>query len=189
MAGFWSPELYGKAWDFATMAHQGQSYGGKEKGMRIPYINHIGSVAMEILLAAQKTSASLDVDLAVSCALLHDVLEDTKHTYEELLVLFGQSVADGVAALSKDAGLPTKREQMLDSLERIKQQPREIWMVKLADRITNLYHPPFYWDAKRILAYQAEAQIIYDHLSSCDAYLAERLQEKILVYAGFAVGR
>ena len=45
----WCPEIFSRAWNFATIAHHGQSYGGIEEGTRIDYINHIGSVAMEII--------------------------------------------------------------------------------------------------------------------------------------------
>lgn len=61
-------------------------------------------------------------------------LIDTEATYEEVTSLFGKSVADGVNALTKNESLPAKHEQMMDSLTRIKMQPVEIWMVKLADR-------------------------------------------------------
>ena len=47
--------------------------------------------------------------------------------------------------------------QMADSLARIKQQPKEVWLVKLADRSANLGKPPHYWSAEKILAYRQEA--------------------------------
>ena len=74
---------------------------------------------------------------------------------------------------------------MRDSLHRIKQQPREIWMVKMADRITNLYHPPFYWTNEKILAYRDEALVIYQELYTANPQLAERLQQKIAAYPQF----
>ena len=42
MTNLWDPEIYLKAWHFATRAHDGQTYGGPEEGMRVAYINHIG---------------------------------------------------------------------------------------------------------------------------------------------------
>ena len=65
----WSPELFKKAWNFATIAHHGQTYGGHETGMKIDYINHIGSVAMEVIWALG-ASPDYDADLAVQCAIL-----------------------------------------------------------------------------------------------------------------------
>ena len=94
-------------------------------------------------------------------------------------------MADGVQALSKNTSLPTKAEQMRDSLDRIRQQPAEIWMVKMADRITNLYHPPHYWNNEKILAYRDEAQLIHDELLTADFGLAQRLQAKINAYPQF----
>jgi (p)ppGpp synthase/HD superfamily hydrolase len=142
----WSVDIYNKAWFFATVAHQGQTYGGPFAGMQIDYINHIGSVAIEILWTLNHSSAQYNVNLAIQCALLHDVLEDTKYTYKDIDERFGTEVANGVLALTKNKNIESREEKMLDSLTRIKQQPSEVWMVKLADRITNLYHPPYYWN-------------------------------------------
>lgn len=179
----WNQDIYSKAWDYATKAHHGQTYGGSNEGEQIDYINHISSVAMEIIWALQFDAAA-DGNLAVQCALLHDTIEDTPTTFETLSNLFGLNVAQGVLALSKKPDLP-KSEQLGDSLDRIKQQPREIWMVKLADRITNLYQPPFYWSNEKILSYQEEASKILDHLGSASSLLASRLKLKIDEYPRF----
>lgn len=48
------------------------------------------------------------------------------------------AVAGGALALTKDENIADKTEKIADSLHRIKLQPRESWMVKLADRVTNL---------------------------------------------------
>ena len=74
--------------------------------------------------------------------------------------------------------------QMVDSLERIKKQPREIWMVKMADRITNLQPPPKLWKSEKISRYREEALQIHQSLKSGSDYLASRLQEKIKRYPG-----
>ncbi|WP_373551466.1 hypothetical protein [Haliscomenobacter sp.] len=55
----------------------------------------------------------------------------------------------------------------------------------MADRITNLYHPPHYWDKTKIAAYRSEGQVIYDHLASADALMAQRLVDKIEAYQQF----
>jgi (p)ppGpp synthase/HD superfamily hydrolase len=125
-----------------------------------------------------------DPDLAVQCALLHDVLEDTPATYAEVAARFGVAVADGVLALTKNKALPSKAEQMADSLTRIRQQPSEVWIVKLADRITNLQPPPAHWDAAKIADYQAESGTILDALGEADGWMAERLRGKIAGYPG-----
>jgi (p)ppGpp synthase/HD superfamily hydrolase len=119
------------------------------------------------------------VHLAVQCALLHDVIEDTEVTYQHVVDTFGSAVADGVLALSKDKNLE-KMAQMEDSLRRIRQQPLEVWMVKLADRITNLQLPfPSYWDKEKIATYRREAITIHKALKDASPYLAHRLQMMI----------
>lgn len=181
----WSPEHYKKAWDFATRVHEGQSYGSPKKDKRIPYINHIASVAMEVIHALPSTTVQDDANLAVQCALLHDTIEDTDTTYQDIEKHFGKAVADGVQALTKNEELPSKQVQMEDSLLRIQQQPKAIWLVKLADRITNLSEPPYYWDSAKKKAYQKEAKLILDTLGLANRLLAKRLQEKIEEYNNY----
>lgn len=180
----WSPDVFTKAWHFATFYHRGQTYGGPVEGMQIDYLNHVASVAMETIWALPAVPTA-DGNLAVQCALLHDVIEDTAATYDLVLAHFGPDVATGVMALTKNPLLPTKTEQMNDSLQRIRQQPQEIWMVKMADRITNLYHPPYYWNQDRIKSYRQESIQIYQALYSANQALACRLAEKIEQYKDF----
>jgi (p)ppGpp synthase/HD superfamily hydrolase len=71
---------------------------------------------------------------------------------------------------------------MLDSISRIKNQPIEIWMVKLCDRITNLQAPPIHWDKNKIIQYQSEARLILNQLSEANHFLATRLKNKIIAY-------
>ncbi|MEM7129043.1 MAG: HD domain-containing protein [Chloroflexota bacterium] len=180
----WTQDVFIKAWDFATLAHHGQTYGGPNEGQRIDYINHVGAVTMEVIWALQFVN-DCDGDLAIQCALLHDVVEDTEYTIESVAQRFGNSVADGVAALTKDKTLATKQEQMADSLRRIREQPVEVWMVKLADRITNLSEPPFYWSDEKKSAYREEAVTIHRALHEANASLASRLSGKIEVYGQY----
>jgi (p)ppGpp synthase/HD superfamily hydrolase len=168
-------------WQRVTLLHSGQTYGGATRDLKVEYINHIASVAFEVSNALQYTD-SMDGDLAIKCALLHDTLEDTGFTVAELTQLYGEKVAAGVQALTKNNNLP-KEERMIDSILRIQQQPREIWAVKMADRICNLYAPPYYWNEAKKASYREEAMVIYTHLSSGNEYLAKRLLDKISAYA------
>lgn len=181
----WDRDLFSKAWEFAAIRHSGQTYGGKDEGVKIDYLNHLGSVYMEVMWALSQTEEKCDANLAVCCAVLHDILEDTPTTFEELEETFGVRIAKGVQALTKNTKLPSKENQMKDSLDRIKKQPKEIWMVKLADRISNLSAPPYYWDKQKIQSYKAEGQLIFDELSSCNKALRERLEQRIKEYARF----
>lgn len=175
---YWSPDRYLSAWNFAAAAHGDQ----KVPGSDIPYINHIGSVAMEVMNAVARSDRGvLDPNLAVQCALLHDVIEDSSVGIEEIRDRFGAAVADGVLALTKDLSIP-KKDQMRESLERIAQQPYEVWMVKMADRITNLQPPPPHWSMAKTRAYREEARLILERLGHANPTLATRLEEKILHY-------
>jgi len=164
-----------KAWFFASRVHKEQKYPGEQ----LPYVTHLGNVMLEIMGVASTLEKA---ELALCCAILHDTIEDTEVTYEELLKEFGEFVANGVMALTKNETLATKREQMLDSLERIKEQPREVWVVKMADRVANLGEPPHYWKLEKRESYRAEAQIIWDYLHEANEVMAERLKEKIDAY-------
>lgn len=184
MISNWSQDIFVKAWDFATLAHHGQTYGGPVEGQKFDYINHIGSVAMELIWALNNTPEA-NANLAIQCALLHDTIEDTQVTYEEVSSIFGKDVADGVRALTKNESLSTKHEQMLDSLKRIKMQPVEVWMVKLADRITNLSAPPFYWPKEKKINYREEALLIHKELHMANSLLSERLISRINSYQNY----
>lgn len=175
----WSQDEYIDAYLFAAKAHQGQVV----PGTGFPYIMHVNFVAMEVI-AALAVEKGHNENLAVQCALLHDVIEDTAITYEQVKAEFGQAVADGVLALSKDKNLD-KGLQLGDSLNRIQKQPQEVWMVKLADRITNLQHQPSYWTKAKIGHYREEACLIHDTLADASQLLAGRLLQKIETYKGF----
>jgi len=180
----WSIDEIQKIWQLASKLHNGQKYGGFSDGEQVEYLNHIGSVVFEVLNAIQHTE-NINSDLAIKCAILHDTIEDTAITYEKVKALFGHEVASGVLALTKNDKIEGSLEKMLDSLKRIKEQPIEIWAVKMADRITNLYEPPFYWKDEKKLMYMEEAETIYDELKDGNKYLAERLKTKIKEYSRF----
>ncbi|HUG53861.1 MAG TPA: bifunctional (p)ppGpp synthetase/guanosine-3',5'-bis(diphosphate) 3'-pyrophosphohydrolase, partial [Vicinamibacteria bacterium] len=104
-------------------------------------------------------------------------------TAEQLRAVFGPAVASGVSALSKNKVLP-KEQQLEDSLHRIREQPAEVWMVKLADRITNLQPPPAHWSKDKIAGYREEAIAIHTSLGEASSVLAGRLSQKIETYGG-----
>lgn len=175
----WSQDRYIAALRFAALAHGEQKVPGSE----MSYVVHISQVAMEVIAALSVENVG-DPDLAVQCALLHDVIEDTSTTDAQVEAAFGPAVAAGVQALSKDPALP-KAEQMADSLRRIQGQPREVWMVKLADRISNLEPPPSYWTRERIAAYGQEAAQIRAVLGATSPYLSARLAARTAAYGAY----
>lgn len=180
----WSIDELQNTWQLVSKLHDGQKYGGPKEGEKIEYINHIGSVTFEVLKAIEQTPG-MNASLALSCALLHDSIEDTPFSYEQVKDLLGAEVADGVMALTKNDALKGKDEKMTDSLARIRAQAKEVWAVKLADRICNLYAPPYYWNNTKKLAYIEEAKLILRELKEGNAYLAKRLEEKIEAYRQF----
>lgn len=180
----WSIDELQKVWHLAAKIHNGQKYGGQKQGEQIEYLNHIGSVTFEVL-AAVNVEKEMNADLAIRCAILHDSIEDTAQTYDKVEELFGKEVADGVMALTKNEEIEGKEEMMLDSLTRIKQQPKEVWAVKMADRICNLYAPPFYWTKEKKIKYQEEAKLIHRELKEGNRYLAQRLEKKIEDYTQY----
>ena len=162
MSNHWSQDTYIKAYRFAAEAHEGQLV----PGTNFPYLMHISLVAMEITAALSVEQVD-NPDLAIQCALLHDTIEDTDVIYDQVKEQFGTDVADGVMALTIDESIgpdlgkfERRWMQLEDYLSRIKQQPREIWMVKMADRITNLQPPPEYLDFLMIERYREGAELI-----------------------------
>ncbi|HTL33767.1 MAG TPA: HD domain-containing protein [Kofleriaceae bacterium] len=172
----YSPDRYVAAMRFAAERHNAQ----KVPGSDLPYLVHVVSVAAEVI-AALPTTKLADNDLAVTCALLHDTVEDTATTLDEIRAAFGDAVAAGVSALSKNGALP-KAEQMADSLRRIREQPPEIAVVKLADRITNLATPPAKWTKEKCATYRQEGLLIADTLGYASATLDARLRARAEVY-------
>ena len=67
-------------------------------------------------------------------------------------------------------------------MKKIKAQPKEIRIVKLADRITNLQPPPSNWKKDKIGKYRDDSKVILDMLWDASTYLAERLKNKITNY-------
>ena len=175
----WTLELYQTTLHFAAEAHGEQRIPSSTQ----PYVVHLSNVCMTTLLAAHYTEG-YDADFAMQCALLHDTIEDTHTTFDDIEKQFGLKVANGVLALTKNKRLE-KQYQMSDSLERIRQQPREVWAVKLADRITNLQKPPQHWSREKCVKYQQEARLILDGLRGGNDFLEKLLARKIEEYSEF----
>lgn len=115
-----------KAAEFAGRAHAGMM----RKGSKIPYIYHPMEVA---LIVAQMT----DDPEVIAAAYLHDVLEDTSVTPEELLAEFGSRVLGFVQAESEDKSL-TWRERKANTVAHLKQACREVKILTLGDKLSNM---------------------------------------------------
>jgi (p)ppGpp synthase/HD superfamily hydrolase len=175
----WSSDSYARALRFAAERHVTQRFPGTD----LPYLVHVVTVAAEVQRALVEEPPT-NPDLAVISALLHDTVEDTETTVDEIAGAFGADIAAGVLALTKDSSLP-KAERMPDSLRRIREQPREIWLVKLADRTANLAAPPSYWTIEKRRAYLAEGETIAAALGDASPWLLGRLRERITSYVAY----
>ena len=178
----YSTKTYKDTLAFALKAHKEQ-----KTPNGLPYSFHIVSVANEIINSLSINPISYDeANIAIACALLHDVNEDTQERVDSKNIEFPENyidvVVNGVSALTKNTSLPSKQEQMKDSLERLKQMPKCVQMVKLADRITNLAPAPAFWNKTKRKAYLDEAKFILRELGASNKYLAKELQNKIANY-------
>lgn len=165
---------------FALSAH-----GEQKTPHGLPYSMHFLSVATEVINALTLEPLSYDENnVAIACALLHDVNEDTKTRITRNTCLAGnvEVIAKGVEALTKNKALSTKEAQMKDSLERLLKRQKCVGLVKLADRITNLDVPPKHWTEAKKRAYCEEAKLILKTLGHTHHYLAQKLEAKIIEY-------
>ncbi len=71
---------------------------------------------------------------------------------------------------------------MIDSLTRVNKLKKEVGLVKIADRITNLQTPPQHWSKDKIIKYCNEAKLISSTLKNKNDYLNKRLETKICEY-------
>ncbi|WP_029420965.1 RelA/SpoT family protein [Alicyclobacillus macrosporangiidus] len=132
-------ELIRRAYRYAEEAHRGQLRRSGE-----PYITHPIAVAM--ILADLRLDAT-----TLAAALLHDVVEDTKATDEEIVRQFGADVAalvDGVTKL-KRIKFDSTEEQQAENLRKMfmaMAKDIRVLLIKLADRLHNMrtlrYQPP-----------------------------------------------
>lgn len=144
---------------FAVVHHRKQRY----PGTNVPYVAHLWAVAD----LARKLCArypGLDPHFAATVAALHDIIEDTEVSYGDVYGAFGHKVADGVLALSKNKET-SPSFQMAECLVRIKGQPLEVWIAKIADRVYNLESIARGRSYRGAKAYVREARLIRQELS------------------------
>ena len=168
-------DLFHKALRLAAWAHYGQvtKFGD-------PYVTHPVAASYEVL-AALAAGEEFDADLAGVVALLHDVVEKSDVTLKSIRKDFGKSVAAGVEALTKDERLP-KDEQLRDSLLRILEEPREVAVAKLADRISSMLPPSPEWSEEKVRTIRDNAELILQMLGEASPHLAGRLKKRIALY-------
>jgi guanosine-3',5'-bis(diphosphate) 3'-pyrophosphohydrolase len=148
-----------KALAFAAHKHRDQRRKDAEAS---PYINH--PIALADVLVNEGGVTDIDV---LSAALLHDTVEDTATTHEELVDVFGTRIARIVAEVTDDQSLQKADRKRLQ-IERAPNISREAKLVKLADKLVNLRdvadHPPAKWDLARRQEYFDWAKQVIDGL-------------------------
>jgi len=123
-----SSPLIGQALAKATEAHAGQIRNGSGG---LPYIEHPRMVAA--------TLAARGYDEAtLAAALLHDVVEDSDTTVEDLRGEFGDTVADLVAALSDDESIESYRDRKDEHRGRVAVVDGDALAIYAADKLTNM---------------------------------------------------
>jgi len=153
-----------KAASFAAHKHRNQR---RKDADASPYINH--PLALACVLAEEGDVT----DVATLCAaLLHDTVEDTDTTIEELTGEFGAEVAALVAEVTDDKELP-KAERKRVQIEHAAHASDKAKLVKLADKICNLRDvaatPPADWPLERRREYFDWAKSVIDRLRGVDA--------------------
>lgn len=112
----------------ARDAHAGQVRNGSG-GM--PYVEHPIAVAARLEEQGYR-------DEVLAAALLHDVIEDSETTLDELRELFGEEVAGMVGALTDDESIDSYRERKAEHRQRVAAAPAEALAIYGADKLTNV---------------------------------------------------
>ena len=148
-----------KALAFAAHKHRDQR---RKDPAASPYINH--PIALADVLVNEGGISDIEV---LCAALLHDTVEDTATTPEELAGAFGERIARIVAEVTDDETL-SKSERKRLQIEHAGELSAEAKLVKLADKICNLRdvaeRPPSSWDLGRRREYFDWAKRVVDGL-------------------------
>ena len=143
-----STSLIEKALQFATEKHKNHTRQNKEKS---PYIVHPIAVCHILSDVGGVEDAKI-----LAAALLHDTLEDTPTTREELIENFGERICSLVEEVSDDKTLPKHKRKDLQ-IQHAPELSEGATLIKLADKISNVkditHMPPIGWDGSRCLEY------------------------------------
>lgn len=156
-----------KALEFASIKHRDQRRKDVEAS---PYINHPIALAKVLCVEGVVTDVN-----AICGAILHDTIEDTETTLEELTENFGESIAKIVMEVTDDKNLPKEERKRLQ-IEHAANASHEAKLVKLADKICNLRDiinsPPADWTLTRKREYFDWAKAVVDKISGASPELS-----------------
>lgn len=163
---------YMKCIDFAARKHRDQR---RKDEQETPYINHPIGVAHT--LANEGDVSDLDVLMA---AILHDTVEDTETTSEEIEEHFGEAIKKIVMEVTDNKSLP-KMERKRLQIEHAAAKSPQAKLVKLADKLYNLRDlqrsTPTGWDATRVSEYFVWAKKVVDNLRGTNSKLESLLDD------------
>lgn len=77
-------------------------------------------------------------EIIVNTGYLHDIIEDTSYTYEDIANKFGKQLADNVSKLSEDKTITDYKERKQEFINRLKNHDSDLLLVELADKLQNL---------------------------------------------------
>lgn len=163
-----------KAIKFSADKHRDQRRKNREAS---PYINHPIEVA-EILARVGQVQ---EPDIIVA-AVLHDTIEDTNTTPQEIEQLFGPAVLSFVLECTDDKSLPKAKRKQLQ-VEHAPHKSPGAKQIKIADKISNLqditHSPPFKWSLKRRLEYVDWSERVVAGLRGANVAL-EQMYDRVL---------
>lgn len=166
---------------FAAERHSGQR---RKDSDASPYINHPLAVA-EVL-----ARHGVDDVVVLQAALLHDTIEDTETTAEELEELFGPQVRAVVQEVTDDKSL-AKEERKRLQVEHASRLSERAKLVKLGDKICNALdvggNPPATWSRERRVEYLGWTEAVVSGCRGVHAALEARYDD-VLAWARAEVG-
>lgn len=146
-------EKFLKAVGFAVTKHDGQHR--KNVGQKVPYVTH----PLRVAAILEEAGFGHDEDLLVA-AVLHDTLEDTQTTYEELVEAFGADIASTVAELTDDKTLSKveRREAQVAKAPGMSFRARLIKVADKLDNVRSVIETPPEWSRETKLEYAEAAE-------------------------------
>ena len=163
-----------EAASFAAKKHRYQKRKGDDAE---PYVNHPLEVA-NLLANVGKVS---DYDILIA-AVLHDTVEDTETTQEELATLFGEKVSGYVLEVTDDKTLP-KAERKQKQIEHAPHLSTGAKQIKLGDKISNITdvtnNPPAGWSKERRLEYVDWGEKVVNGLRGANKDLENYFDETV----------
>jgi guanosine-3',5'-bis(diphosphate) 3'-pyrophosphohydrolase len=161
-----------KAMEFAAEKHKYQRRRGYD---RLPYINHPIKVA-NLLIEIGCGESNLIIS-----ALLHDVLEDTEATAEEIREHFGTEVLNTVLELTDDMNLAYAERKRLQ-IEKAPSLSMDARKIKIADKICNIrdiIQYPLDWDDQEKMEYLLWSEKVISAMGSSDPGLDKLFADEI----------